>query len=35
MKILFFGCKGWIGKQFGDYLNNQEFHSKQKNILLN
>ena len=22
MKILFFGCKGWIGKQFGDYLNN-------------
>ena len=22
MKILFFGSRGWIGKQFGDYLNN-------------
>ena len=22
MKILFFGSKGWIGKQFGHYLNN-------------
>jgi 3,5-epimerase/4-reductase len=22
MNILFFGSKGWIGKQFGDYLNN-------------
>jgi len=22
MKILFFGCRGWIGKQFGHYLNN-------------
>ena len=21
MNILFFGSKGWIGKQFGDYLN--------------